>query len=88
LKETRPKWTIQWGIGSLEPNLDKQIARVFVLILICDLLLPLTPLSSFLLALDFISIKLLPEVIQPFEQLVQDKFSLPYFDCFYSRSNA
>jgi hypothetical protein len=34
-------WPPQWEVGSLEPNLGKQIARVFVLILYCDLVLSL-----------------------------------------------
>jgi hypothetical protein len=28
VKETHPKWTPQWGVGSSEPNLRKQIAHV------------------------------------------------------------
>jgi hypothetical protein len=36
----------QWGVGSLEPNLGKQIICVFVLILYSDLTLPLPSLSS------------------------------------------
>jgi hypothetical protein len=37
-------WPPQWGVGSLELNLGKQIACVFVLILYCDLTLPLPSL--------------------------------------------
>jgi hypothetical protein len=39
-------WPPQRGVGSLEPNLKKQFAHVFVLILYSDLTLPLPSLSS------------------------------------------
>jgi hypothetical protein len=48
----------QRGVGSLEPNLEKQIVCVFVLILYCDLILPLLSSLSLskvlLLAIPFI----------------------------------
>jgi hypothetical protein len=50
----------------LEPNLGKQIARVFVLILYYDLILPLSSLSS--LACNHF--KLAPKLFALIEQLV------------------
>jgi hypothetical protein len=39
-------WPPQRGVGSLEPNLGKQIVWFFVLILYCDLILLILSLSS------------------------------------------
>jgi hypothetical protein len=38
LIETWSTWPLQWRVHSLEPNLGKQIACVFVLVLYCDLI--------------------------------------------------
>jgi hypothetical protein len=40
-------WPPQRGVDSSEPNLKNQIARVFMLILHCYLILPLHSLSKF-----------------------------------------
>jgi hypothetical protein len=74
LKETHPKWTPQRGVGSLEPNLGKQIIRVFVF----DPHLRFassSPLSLvLLLVIDSIPIGVAPKVIpRSIEQLSQEK---------------
>jgi hypothetical protein len=84
LKETRPTWTPPQGLGSSEPNLEKQITCVCVNIALR--FNSSSPLSQVLLLAIVLS--WLTKLSALIEKLIARRTTLPHYNFIYTCSNA